>query len=370
LLILFHPAHARAGEKPATANLDRYISYTNVVLEDVPWSIHVVKIERAGADLRFHATLGGGEIMGSDIVTKQIQTLPRTVGLPLAAINGDFYEKAKDYPTRPRDVQIRQSEVITQPAGHSAFWIDPGGQPQLTNVASRFRIVWPGGRATPFVMNTERADDAAVLFTSPIGKSTQTKGGVEYVLENAGPNDFLPLRAGVTNAARVRTATTSGNQPVTRDTAVLSIGPKLAVGLPVLKTGDTLQVVTETFPSLAGVDFAIGGGPALVKDGKVMSWKGWVHVRHPRTAIGWSRTHFYLVEVDGRQLDVSLGMTFPELAEFMLNLGCDEALNFDGGGSATLWYRGSVRNSPSEGQERPAPNALVVVQRNVEGAGK
>ena len=72
----------------------------------------------------------------------------------------------------------------------------------------------------------------------------------------------------------------------------------------------------------------------------------------------------------GRQLDLSLGMTFTQLAEYMLDLGCDQAMNLDGGGSATLWAFGSVKNSPSEGQERAAPNALVVVRPNPTTASK
>jgi exopolysaccharide biosynthesis protein len=76
------------------------------------------------------------------------------------------------------------------------------------------------------------------------------------------------------------------------------------------------------------------------------------------------------VVVDGRQLDVSIGMTLPELAEFMLKLGCKEALNLDGGGSATLWAFGAVRNSPSEGQERPACNALVVLRKKAQANAK
>ena len=91
-----------------------------------------------------------------------------------------------------------------------------------------------------------------------------------------------------------------------------------------------------------------------------------VHVRHPRTALGWNREALFLVVVDGRQIDVSVGMTFPELADYMLKLGCDEAMNLDGGGSTTLWYFGSVKNSPSEGQERPAANALVVLKNKSE----
>jgi len=54
----------------------------------------------------------------------------------------------------------------------------------------------------------------------------------------------------------------------------------------------------------------------------------------------------------------------------MLKLGCKDAMNLDGGGSATLWALGMVRSSPSEGQERPSPNALVVVRRNARAAAK
>ncbi|MEW6161163.1 MAG: phosphodiester glycosidase family protein, partial [Verrucomicrobiota bacterium] len=45
------------------------------------------------------------------------------------------------------------------------------------------------------------------------------------------------------------------------------------------------------------------------------------------------------------------------------NLGCDEAMNLDGGGSAVCWVYGQVMNSPSEGRERGMANGLVVVQR-------
>ena len=130
-----------------------------------------------------------------------------------------------------------------------------------------------------------------------------------------------------------------------------------------LPVGAVVKLVTGTFPDLAGVEVAIGGGPALVQDGKIMEWKGLLHMRHPRSAVGFNRTHIFLVEVDGRQIDVSVGMTLAELAAYMIKLGCEQAMNFDGGGSSTLWALGAVRNSPSEGQERPAANALVIVKK-------
>jgi exopolysaccharide biosynthesis protein len=126
--------------------------------------------------------------------------------------------------------------------------------------------------------------------------------------------------------------------------------------------GDVLKISTETVPELHGVKTALGGGPALVRDGKdVASTDG--RGRHPRTAIGWNKTHIYLVEVDGRQRGLSVGMNFHELAAYFIKLGCDTALNLDGGGSATMWVMGQVMNSPSEGRLRPAANGLVLVHK-------
>jgi exopolysaccharide biosynthesis protein len=76
-----------------------------------------------------------------------------------------------------------------------------------------------------------------------------------------------------------------------------------------------------------------------------------------------------MVEVDGRQSNLSVGMTFPELANYFIKLGCTEAMNLDGGGSATFWALGAVRSSPSEGEERPSANALVLVRKKSNAPG-
>ena len=352
------------------AKPERYLSYTNEIVSQMPWSIHVVRIDRSHHDLRFCTTLGGGGVLGMGILTDQLKSLPAELGTPLAAINGDFYEKAKDYPGRPRDLQIRDGEVITHPAGHACFWIDAQGNPQMTNILSRFRVVWPNGKATPFGLNVQRTNDAAVLYTAVLGASTHTSGGIEYVLEPSPQGEWLPLRVGQTYEARVRRLQTAGDTRLDQQTVVLSIGPGLASGVPPLSPGATVRLIMETTPDLSGAEVAIGGGPTLIKDGKLTSWKDWLNMRHPRTALGWNQQHIFLVEVDGRQIDVSLGMTFQELAEYMLKLGCEQAMNLDGGGSATFWALGTVRSSPSEGQERPSPNALVVVRKNSRQAAR
>ncbi len=339
--------------------------YTNEVIEDMPWSIHIIKIDRERRDFKFCTTLGKGDVLGMGTVSEQIKSLPSESGLPLAAINGDFYEKSEKHEGRPRDLQIRLGEVVSSPAGHDCFWVAPDGTPQMTNVASRFRVIWADGKTTPLGLNQIREDDAAVLYTSVFGASTRTTGGIDLVLERATNAEWLPLRVGQVYTARVREIRNAGNATLARDIMVLSLGPKLAAQTPAPQPGTVLRVATETWPDLTGVEVAIGGGPALVRNGKAMEWTGFIKLRHPRTAIGWNKKHIFLVEVDGRQSNISIGMTFPELAGYMAKLGCEQAMNFDGGGSATLWALGAVRNSPSEGDERPAPNALVLVKKPI-----
>jgi hypothetical protein len=88
-----------------------------------------------------------------------------------------------------------------------------------------------------------------------------------------------------------------------------------------------------------GVREAIGGFPMLVRDGQTDitgNLSPYLRLRHPRTAVCYSSTSVFFAVVDGRQPGLSVGMTLEELAELMLSLGCEEAMNTDGGGSSVM----------------------------------
>jgi hypothetical protein len=289
------------------------------------------------------------------------------LGQPIAAVNGDFYTNEPQAPGDPRDLQIVQGELISAPAGHACFWIDRAGYPHSTNVVSRLACVLPDGSVQPMGLNEQRAADSLVLYTRRMGNSTRTSLGVELVVEAIGSDAGLPLRAEAILTVRVRSVHRGGDTEIPADAWVLSAGPGLAAKLKGVVPGNSLRLETRTIPSLAGIETAIGGGPTLVREGKAMEWSG-ILMRHPRTAVGWNKDFLFLVEVDGRQSRLSVGMTFPEFAAYLVKLGCEEAMNLDGGGSATLWVRGNVMNSPSEGHERPGANSLVVLQPRVRHA--
>lgn len=80
---------------------------------------------------------------------------------------------------------------------------------------------------------------------------------------------------------------------------------------------------------------------------------------HPRTAIGFNGNDIFFVVVDGRQ-EQSMGLGLPDLGYFMRQLGCLDALNLGGGGCSTLVINNHVMNAPSQGQERPVSEAIIL----------
>jgi exopolysaccharide biosynthesis protein len=127
------------------------------------------------------------------------------------------------------------------------------------------------------------------------------------------------------------------------------------------KIGDPVNFDITLNVDSSKMKMALTGGTLLVKDGNVIT--NFTHspttpsTRAPRTAVGTTKDGktLIVVTVDGRQTN-SIGMTQAELAAYMKELGCANAINFDGGGSTTMVARAagttglSVVNSTSEGE--------------------
>lgn len=113
----------------------------------------------------------------------------------------------------------------------------------------------------------------------------------------------------------------------------------------------------------------ISGSSIMLKAGKVQPMTSKLETdANPRTAAGITTDGSKLVLLvdDGRWKEHSLGMSTPDLAKVMLDLGCSEAINLDGGGSTEMALRDPatgnlvVVNHPSERKERPVADVLGV----------
>ncbi len=327
-----------------------------------PLSLHVVRVDRSRGDLRLMPTLAMGEQQGLNTLSGQLRLIPREVGQPVAAINGDFYTTENEsFSGDPRGLFVSRSVLVSAPVARDCFWIDSRGLPHVGLVQSQFALIWPDGTATSLGLNEEAGESAAVLYTPAVGVQNRPRGVLGLSRVDGTP--WVGLKIGETNRVRLRTggrASGGGNE------AALFLNSDLQSRARQLPPDSVFQIRTLTQPDLRGVLAGIGGGPALVHHGQAQAARAAKsNERHPRSALGWNARYYFLVTVDGRQPDWSIGVTLPMLAESMVSLGCEEAINLDGGGSTELWLNGRILNRPCYGRERPMATGLAVVRQEM-----
>ncbi len=155
----------------------------------------------------------------------------------------------------------------------------------------------------------------------------------------------------------------SANPVVIPENGYVISGPKSILNMLLDKKDAKLSV--NTLPEWKNVKHIISGGPYLVKDNEVFvdmtaQKLGAIGGRNPRSAIGYTAdNNLILVAVDGRE-GSSIGMTLMELANFMKQVGCINAMNLDGGGSTVMYVNGKVVNNPHQKGGIPLSNAIIL----------
>ncbi len=109
-----------------------------------------------------------------------------------------------------------------------------------------------------------------------------------------------------------------------------------------------------------GAEYALSFGPVLVVNGTKCD--GLSSGLNPRTAIGQrSDGAILLLVINGRQLG-SMGATYGDVADVLMEYGAVNALNLDGGSSSTMIYEGEFLNiSSSLVGQRGLPTGIIVL---------
>ena len=117
---------------------------------------------------------------------------------------------------------------------------------------------------------------------------------------------------------------------------------------------------------------AIGGGPVLVNDGKFVDsyvaelFNGNSGIApdssQPRTAVGVTADNKMILFVcEGRQVTEGVaGLTTADVANVLLDLGCVEAINLDGGGSSCMLINGKETIRVSDGSQRRVGSTIMI----------
>lgn len=151
-----------------------------------------------------------------------------------------------------------------------------------------------------------------------------------------------------------------------KDGFVAMLGP---VGVAnYVKIGDraSYRLIVPGFPYT--IDMAVEGGPRILEAGRLIPDVETERVRYgthiitsktPRTVVALAPGRIVFLVIDGYQSS-SAGLTFEELAQFLISKGYTDAMCFDGGSSSTMVIGTRVVNSPSSG-EPSIPVALMIM---------
>jgi exopolysaccharide biosynthesis protein len=147
-------------------------------------------------------------------------------------------------------------------------------------------------------------------------------------------------------------------------------------GSVVIDDGEVRLVERAAAPAEPPGDL-VQAGPLLVADGSIVFDPGddregfsagagqfdsdITDGRYPRAALGVSAESLIALACDGRRSNVDGGLSVLELAEVLVELGAESAINLDGGGSTTLVHRGHLLNRPYSSQDQPAPRSRGIV---------
>jgi len=344
-----------------------YMRFQSDSLEGRPLSIHVLKVVLDS--IRVEMALAMDQVTGQETTSHIVARKGA-----LAGINGGF--SFSNWPWNiyhgdPRDFFMLSGEILSEPyltrASFGVYTDSTGGQHPLLD-----QIQWSGHvhkanlhKLTLSGINRARSEDELILYTAQWGVSTLTSpDGYELIV-----SEGRILAEG------------KGSSLIPDDGYVLSASGRQIDSLKAINdlNGDiTLThgyqslLESRSTPVIEGTSYATAG-PILIREGQPVTdhtseqiREDFITTRHPRTAIGIGENHdmLYLIVVDGRQPQLSVGMSLPELTSFLLKLGAYQGYNLDGGGSSTMVVRDAIKNSPSDERERRRCDAVILFPKS------
>lgn len=149
-----------------------------------------------------------------------------------------------------------------------------------------------------------------------------------------------------------------------------AVPDSLVNGALVLNKNNILEIEAareeEAYESSFSEAFVMISGPLLIDNSiaQRLPDMNFANKRHPRTCVGITGESVLFITFDGRS-EQAEGMNLMEVQEFLLDMGCTDAINLDGGGSTCMWtYDRGVVNSPSDKTgERPVANAILIFKK-------
>lgn len=355
------------GERVADGVQLYVLNDTGLVGGAGPVSVQILRVDPARADIR--SALAQERVMALE----RVETIAARHGA-IAAINAGFFVVRNGDPAGVLEIDNELVSDTALPRGAVGVVREPGQRTRLVFDRVSAEVVLEYSAEGELVtvpingIDTTRVRTETMLYTPRLGSDSDTAStGVEWQLGGS------PLRV-------LDRRENAGKTPIPPDGAVLSFGGTiLPGGLERLAVGQEVAIRTRFHAMLGTVpeqweeadDIVSGAGLLVYRGRTITDWgderlrDGFTTERHPRTMIGANKNGvIWLVTIDGRNPQVSVGMTFADLQRLAEGLNLYSALNLDGGGSTTMVVNGRVVNHPSDAAgPRRVSDAIIVVQR-------
>src|SRR5579884_1382508 len=329
------PGFRVAGRSQVTTGVERL----DLVRDKPPLSVHVARIA-TDAPVSLRAVLSNDEVAEPAPNGERTSSLCQRVHC-LVAVNGDF----AGGDGQPLGGLLTGGELLRSP-GKSELQLSVGADGSL----SAGELAWSGtlmptdlDPLTLAGVNVAGTADGVTLLTPAYGPAAAAPTDATTVLTLRNVEPAGTLQVGQTTMVEITglTEETAGGPAV----AIPGDGGLLAGRGPAadalrglwgrVQSGQVSSRALLRLDTPAGAAESLGGGPMLIKDGA--RWfadadNDFTRGRQPRTLVGWNAAgEKWLVTVDGRQPDASVGMTLAEAADFLLALGATDGINLDGG---------------------------------------
>ena len=267
---------------------------------------------------------------GSDIL-ETVGSLAATEPSIVAALNADFFSVFKGNTGFSLGIEVKDGELLQSPINPSTMATIAYIDKQVSMSYLDFHIMavapnWNYQEIRHLNKHTSYFGDVLMYTKDFNGGMSPAPGGevVEVLVEDGKIKEF-------------RRNMPSVEIPENGCVLVVSEGSNMFFANN-FNVGDEIKFDYYITPDVSKADAAFGGGAMLVSEGKAVStYSHVVSGQNPRSAIGIDKSGqtLFLVAVDGRQ-SMSKGMYMSELAELMVSLGCEYAVNLDGGGSTNM----------------------------------
>ena len=279
-----------------------------------------------------------------------------------AGVNADFFGYSK-----PIGSTVINNEIwYANNNGWTGWAIDADKKTLLGNSAFVGSVTSSAGAShTLTSVNNARNENNLVIYTTKYGSTSGTNDyGTEVIIT---PVEGA-LRVGTVQMKVMEAPHTKGSTTIPSGSYILSGHGTASTFVAGLTEGEVITVNTQMKlgdKTITATQMA-GGQPVILSGGQVLNTESALdHLTalNPRTAIGYDATgtKVVLLVVDGRST-ASQGCVSKVLADIMREVGCSEAMNFDGGGSSALYTKVlGLRNDPSDGKERSVTNGVFAV---------